>query len=195
MDDVVLVVPLHNSSREKRVLKLFSFAWVNYEASVIVPYITVYGVARFYTKFLSVLQRISLPGFCCFANLSVGMASTRLSTTLKKRINRSCFNRSCFLLSWSSGSLSLLRSLFRSLVSVCISVCVCPCPRACASVRTCVHLSLVSECTRSNVCASEYLFVFVCVCVCVCVPIWHVTSCVCIRPYVRYCTNIEAVYM
>ena len=40
---------------------------------------------------LSVLERISLPGFCCFVNLSAGMAGTRPSTTLKKRINRSCF--------------------------------------------------------------------------------------------------------
>ena len=46
MDDVVVqVVPLHNSSTEG-VSKLFSSAWVNYEASVIVPYGTVYGVAR-----------------------------------------------------------------------------------------------------------------------------------------------------
>ena len=48
MDDVVVqLVPLHNSSREERVSKLFSSAWVNYEASVIVPYVTVYGVARY----------------------------------------------------------------------------------------------------------------------------------------------------
>ena len=47
MDDVVVqVVPLHNSSSEEGVSKLFSSAWVNYEASVIVPYVTVYGVAR-----------------------------------------------------------------------------------------------------------------------------------------------------
>ena len=45
-DDVVQVVPLHNSSTEEGVSKLFSSAWVNYEASVIVPYVTVYGVAR-----------------------------------------------------------------------------------------------------------------------------------------------------
>ena len=37
MDDVVQVVPLHNSSTEEGVSKLFSSAWVNYEASVIVP--------------------------------------------------------------------------------------------------------------------------------------------------------------
>ena len=48
MDDVVVqVVPLHNSSREERVSKLFNFEWVDYEASVIVPYVTVYGVARY----------------------------------------------------------------------------------------------------------------------------------------------------
>ena len=48
MDDVVVqVVPLHNSSRENGVSKLFSSAWVNYEASVIVPYVTVFGVARY----------------------------------------------------------------------------------------------------------------------------------------------------
>ena len=47
MDNVVVqVVPLHNSSREERVSKLFSSAWVDYESSVIVPYVTVYGVAR-----------------------------------------------------------------------------------------------------------------------------------------------------
>ena len=47
MDEVVVqVVPLHNSSTEEGVSKLFSSAWVNYEASVIVPYATVYGVAR-----------------------------------------------------------------------------------------------------------------------------------------------------
>ena len=34
-------------------------------------------------KLLSVLDRISLPGFCCFVNLSAGMASTKPSTTLK----------------------------------------------------------------------------------------------------------------
>ena len=33
-------------------------------------------------KFLSVLERISLPGFCCFVSLSAGMAGTRPSTTL-----------------------------------------------------------------------------------------------------------------
>ena len=43
MDDVVVqVVPLHNSSREERVSKLFSSAWVNYEASVIVPYVCLF---------------------------------------------------------------------------------------------------------------------------------------------------------
>ena len=49
MDDVVVqVVPLHNSSTEEGVSMLFSSAaWVNYEASVIVPYVTVYGVARY----------------------------------------------------------------------------------------------------------------------------------------------------
>ena len=48
MDDVVVqVIPLHNSSREERVSKLFSSAWVNYEASVIVSCVTVYGVARY----------------------------------------------------------------------------------------------------------------------------------------------------
>ena len=47
MDDVVVqVVPLHNSSTEEGVSKLISSAWVNYKASVIVPYATVYGVAR-----------------------------------------------------------------------------------------------------------------------------------------------------
>ena len=47
MDDVVVqVAPLHKSSTEEGVLKLFSSAWVNYKASVIVPYVTVYGVAR-----------------------------------------------------------------------------------------------------------------------------------------------------
>ena len=47
MDDVVVqVVPLLNSSTEEGVSKLISSAWVNYEASVIVPYVTVYGVAR-----------------------------------------------------------------------------------------------------------------------------------------------------
>ena len=47
MDDVVVqVVPLHNSSTDEAVSKLFSSAWVNYEASVIVPYVTVYGAAR-----------------------------------------------------------------------------------------------------------------------------------------------------
>ena len=40
MDDVgVQVVPLHNSSTEEGVSKLFSSAWVNYEASVIVTYV------------------------------------------------------------------------------------------------------------------------------------------------------------
>ena len=48
MDDVVVqVVPLNNSSREERVSKLLSSAWVNYETSVIVPHVTVYGVARY----------------------------------------------------------------------------------------------------------------------------------------------------
>ena len=48
MDDVVVqVVPLHNRSTEERVSKLFSSAWVNYEASVIVPYVIVYGVAKY----------------------------------------------------------------------------------------------------------------------------------------------------
>ena len=48
MDDVVVqVVPPHNSSTEERVLKLFSFAWLDYKASVIVPYVSVYGVARY----------------------------------------------------------------------------------------------------------------------------------------------------
>ena len=47
MDDVVVqVVPLHNSSREERDSKLYSSAWVDYKASVTVPYVTVYGVAR-----------------------------------------------------------------------------------------------------------------------------------------------------
>ena len=45
MDDVVVqVVPLHNSSTEGG-SKLFSSACMNYETSVIVPYVTVYGVA------------------------------------------------------------------------------------------------------------------------------------------------------
>ena len=80
MDDVV---PLHNSSREERVSKLFSFAWVDYEASVIVPYVTVYGVAR--SKVLVCTRAdksTTVPGFCCFVNLSAGMAGTRPSTTL-----------------------------------------------------------------------------------------------------------------
>ena len=48
MDEVVVqVVPLHSSSTEEGVSKLFSSALVNYEASVIVPYVTVYGVARY----------------------------------------------------------------------------------------------------------------------------------------------------
>ena len=48
VDEVVVqVVPLHSSSTEEGVSKLFSSALVNYEASVIVPYVTVYGVARY----------------------------------------------------------------------------------------------------------------------------------------------------
>ena len=43
MDDVVVqVVPLHNSSREEIVSKLFGSEWVNYEASVIVPYVCLF---------------------------------------------------------------------------------------------------------------------------------------------------------
>ena len=42
MDNIVVqVVPLHNSSTEEGVSKLFSSGWVNYEAAVIVPYVTV----------------------------------------------------------------------------------------------------------------------------------------------------------
>ena len=104
MDDVaVQVVQLHNSSREERVSKLFSFAWVDYEVSVIVPYVT---MVLLDIKFLSVLKWICLPGFCCFVNLSAGMADTTFKsvcdynrvTAQQLELNKSCVKYPCLLL-------------------------------------------------------------------------------------------------
>ena len=48
MDDIVVPRWFHSTTvLVKKVSKLFSSVWVNYEASVIVPYVTVYGVARY----------------------------------------------------------------------------------------------------------------------------------------------------